>query len=317
MMMPRTLRSRLLLASVLWTAGLLALMHMISIVLMHMVPGIKRVGHAGPALFGVALMLAGAWAARASLAPLRGLRAKVQAVRNGGATRIGGEYPEEVQPLIDNVNALLEDREKAVQRAYATAGDLAHGLKTPLALLAREPDASGAIAEQVRRMASLVDYPLARARAAAVAPAGAARCIVVPCAEALVRTLTKLHAERALDISVKVPPDAAARVRREDLEEMLGNVLDNACKWAHGRVAFDAALEGAAITVLVDDDGRGLAPALRTAVLERGVRANEAAPGSGLGLAIVRDLAAHYGGTVALEDSPLGGLRVRLTLPAD
>ncbi|MCC6537107.1 MAG: sensor histidine kinase [Bryobacterales bacterium] len=314
-MMPRTLRSRLIVASLLWTAGLLALMHMMSIALMRVFPGMMRLGHAGPTLAGVAMLIAGAWAARASLAPLRGLREKVQAVRSGEATRIGGEYPEEVQPLIDNLNALLEEREKAVQRAYATAGDLAHGLKTPLALLSREPDGSGTIAEQVRRMASLVDYHLARARAAASAPAGVARCAVRPCAEALMRTIAKLYAERELELSVQAPPDAAARVRQEDFEEMLGNVLDNACKWARGQVTLEAAQDGARLVVLVDDDGPGLAPALRRAVLERGVRADEAAPGSGLGLAIVRDLALHYGGEVALEDSPLGGLRVRLNLP--
>ncbi len=315
-MMPRTLRSRLIIASLLWTAGLLMLMHLASMIFLHALPRFGR--HTWPATFiGLAVMTAGAWWARGAIRSLGGLREELSALRVGTQQRIDGRYPAEVQPLVENLNALLEEREKAVQRAYATAGDLAHGLKTPLALLAREPDASGAIAEQVRRMASLVDYHLARARAAASAPAGAARCTVAPCAEALVRTLAKLHAERALDIAVNVPQDAAVRVRREDLEEMLGNVFDNACKWARGRVTFEAAQEGAMLTVLVDDDGQGLAPALRAAVLERGVRADEAAPGSGLGLAIVRDLAAHYGGAVALEDSPLGGLRVRLTLPAD
>ena len=165
-------------------------------------------------------------------------------------------------------------------------------------------------------MSRQVDYHLARARAAASGASGAASCPVASCADALVRTVLKLHAARALKVSATVAPDLSARVQREDLDEMLGNLLDNACKWATSTVVLSAARVDTTLVLTLDDDGPGLAPDLRTVVLERGVRIDEAAPGSGLGLAIVRDLAELYGGSISLDDSPLGGLRARLSLPA-
>jgi signal transduction histidine kinase len=257
-------------------------------------------------------MAAGVWWARHGLTPFRLLRERLMAVRAGRERRIEGWYPAEVQPLIDNLNALLEDREKAVKRALATAGDLAHGLKTPLALLAQEADEN--VAQQVDRMSRQVNYHLARARAAASGVSGTARCNVAESADALVRTLLKLYAGRALRISATVAPEIFARVQREDLDEMLGNLMDNACKWAKTKVVVEVSRSGSMLVLTVADDGPGLAPDLRSVVLERGVRADEASPGSGLGLAIVRDLAELYGGSVSLDESPLGGLRARLLL---
>jgi signal transduction histidine kinase len=323
--MLRSLRSRLILASVLWTGGLLMLMHMISVLVMHVYPGVRTSRPAGPVVVSLVLMTAGVLGVRQSLTPFRRLRERLMAVRVGEDRRIEGAYPSEVQPLIDDLNALLEDREKAVKRALATAGDLAHGLKTPLALLAQEADRAGSagntelaesIAQQVERMSRQVTYHLARARAAASGASGNARCPVAPCADALVRTLLKLYAGRALQISSTIAPDFCARVQREDLDEILGNLLDNACKWANSRIAMEGTRAGAMLILTLDDDGPGLARALRNVVLERGVRIDEAAPGSGLGLAIVRDLAELYGGSVSLDDSPLGGLRARVSLPA-
>lgn len=323
--MPRSLRSRLILASLLWTAGLLLLMHITSMVLMHALPNLRGMNATGPVVAGLTLMAAGLWAGRASLTPFLRLREKVVAVRQGTETRIEGAYPMEVQPLIDSLNALIEDREKSIQRAYSAAGDLAHGLKTPLALLAREAEVASAaghielaaaITHQVRRMSSQVDYHLARARVVAAGPAGNARCLIAPCADALVRTVAKLYAERALAVSASVAPGLAARVRCEDLEEILGNLLDNACKWARTQVVLALVSQGSTLVLTVEDDGPGLPPSLRSVVLERGVRVDEAAPGSGLGLSIVRDLTEHYGGTIALDESKLGGLCARITLPA-
>ena len=128
--------------------------------------------------------------------------------------------------------------------------------------------------------------------------------------------MLRLHAGRGLIIDVAIDPQHAVRAGREDLDEMLGNVLDNACKWARSRVAVRSASTGSAIVITVDDDGPGLEPSMRDAVLQRGVRADEAAPGSGLGLAIVRDLAGLYGGSIALGESPSGGLQARLQLPS-
>jgi len=323
--MLRSLRSILILASLLWTAGLLMLMHMLSILLFRYFPVIRGHDAIVPAFVATGIMCAGVMALRRSLTPFRRLRQKLTAVRKGEDRRVDGVYPNEVQPLIDELNALLEDREKAVKRAFATAGDLAHGLKTPLALLSQEADRAAAgghaeladgILQQVERMSRQVTYQLARARAAASGASGAARCPVAPCADALVRTLAKLYAARGLDVTSTIAPELCARAQREDLDEMLGNLLDNACKWAQSKVVVAASLERSMLVITVDDDGPGLAPDLRNVVLERGVRADEAAPGSGLGLAIVRDLSELYGGSIALHDSPIKGLRARLSLPS-
>lgn len=300
-------------------------MHIASMALIHALPRMRGSDATWPAVAGLTLMVLGLWGARVSLAPLLQLQRKVVAVRKGEVMRIDGEYPTEVQSLIDSLNALIEDREQSIQRAHATAGDLAHGLKTPLALLAREADlaiAAGhseladALTQHVRRMANLVDYHLARARVAASGPTASARCLVAPCATALVRTLSKLYAARALELSAVVPPDLNARVRREDLDEILGNLLDNACKWTRTKVVLHAVSNGSELIVTVEDDGPGLPDALRRVVLERGVRLDEAAPGSGLGLSIVRDLTEHYGGSITLTESSLGGLCARISLPA-
>ncbi len=276
-------------------------------------------------LIAGASVVGGLFLVRRALAPFESLRAGLSSVRDGRGTRIEGGYPAEVQPLVDDLNALLEDRERALARALATAGDLAHGLKTPLAVLAQEAEQAGAaghhdlaatLRQLVERMQRQVDHHLARARATATAGgAPGLRCAVLPSVEGLVRTMRRLHAGRELAFDVDVAPAHEVRGRREDLEEMLGNLLDNACKWASTRVAVSSSLDDAKLLLWVDDDGPGLDPSLRAQVLRRGVRADERVRGSGLGLAIVSDLAELYGGSVALETSPLGGTRARLQLP--
>jgi signal transduction histidine kinase len=238
---------------------------------------------------------------------------------------VAGQFPSEVEPLVAELNALLDHREAAIRRAVAKAGDLAHGLKTPLAVLAQEAarargagqcEVADSIDEQVDRMRRQVDYHLAHARAAASGATLAARCAVADSAEPLARTLLRLHADRGVAIEVRVPPAHAFRGQREDLDEMLGNLLDNACKWARARVTLTSSRADHMIVLAIDDDGPGLDASMRQAVLQRGVRADEAASGSGLGLAIARDLAELYGGSIALGESPLGGLRATLRLPA-
>jgi signal transduction histidine kinase len=206
----------------------------------------------------------------------------------------------------------------------AKAGDLAHGLKTPLAVLAQEAEqfeAAGqheiasAINLQVDRMRRQVDYHLTQARATTPGNAPGARCVLAS-VEGLTRTLEKIYAARGLAIEVDVSSAHFVRGQREDLEEMLGNLLDNACKWAKSNVKIQSVQENGAVVLTVDDDGPGLPSSIRDQVLQRGVRADEAAPGSGLGLAIVRDLAQLYEGTITLGDSPMGGLRASLRLPS-
>lgn len=318
-------RWRILLGTVLWTLGLIPLLHWLFLVVHHQTRLIPR--NAMGIFFGSAFIfiLAGIWQFRAGLLPFGRLRRQLSGLRDGSGRRIEGTYPAEVQPLVNDLNSLLEHREQIVQRALAKAGDLAHGLKTPLAVLAQEADRAEAagqhetassISLQVERMRRQVDYHLAQARAATPGNVPGARCPVLPSVEGLTRTLLRIHAGRGLAIEVNVPPEHFIRGQREDLEEMLGNLLDNACKWAKSSVKIQSVQENGAVVLIVDDDGPGLPASMRDRVLQRGVRADEAAPGSGLGLAIVRDLAELYGGSITLEDSALGGLRARLQLPA-
>lgn len=326
-----SLRARVLLGAVLWTAGLFFLTGIVTTMLMIQYPNSPRILHSmfehGVASSTVALlcMLAGLWQVKRGMSTLHELRSRLASVRGGHDRRIEGIYPAEVQPLVTDLNALLDHRERAVSRAVAKAGDLAHGLKTPLAVLAQEADRAdfaghhdlaGRINEQVDRMRRQLDYHLAHARAAASGAMPGARCPVVDSAEGLSRTLQRLHAERGITIDLNVSPEHCIRGQREDLDEMLGNLLDNACKWAKSRVVLESTQRDAGVVVTVDDDGPGVAESKRDVVLQRGVRADEAAPGSGFGLAIVRDLAELYGGSISLDSSPLGGLRARLTLPA-
>jgi signal transduction histidine kinase len=261
---------------------------------------------------------------RHGLSPFAELRQRLAAVHQGRDRRVEGRYPSEVQPLVDDLNALLEHRDQTVKRAIAKAGDLAHALKTPLAVLAHEADVAdkagqaelaAVMHQQVERMRRQMDYHLAHARAAASGAAPGAHCSVLVSAEGLARTLLRLHAGRGLAIQVEVDPAHTVRSEREDLDEMLGNLLDNACKWGRLQIAIASAVSGSTVVITVDDDGPGLEPSMREAVLQRGVRADEASPGSGLGLAIVRDLVELYGGSIALSSSPAGGLRARLQLP--
>ena len=173
-----------------------------------------------------------------------------------------------------------------------------------------------AIREQVDRIERQIDYHLAHARAAASAAVPGARSTVAEPAEGIARALRRLHDDRGIAIQVDAAADHAVRCQREDLDEVLGNLLDNACKWAKSRVAVRSEIDRGAIRITVDDDGPGIAAAMREAVLQRGVRADEASPGTGFGLAIVRDLAELYGGSIVLDASPLGGLQARLRLPS-
>jgi signal transduction histidine kinase len=318
-------RRRLIVGSLLWIFGLLAFTTALGVALIHRYPHLVMFVHnSALVVFATVCLLGGLSMVRRGLSPFNALRERLAAVRTGQERRVDGRYPSEVQPLVDDLNALLEHRDQTVKRAIAKAGDLAHALKTPLAVLAHEAEVAdeagqGELAEvmrqQIERMRRQMDYHLAHARAAASGAAPGAHCAVLASAEGLARTLLRLHADRGLTIQVQVNPDHAVRAEREDLDEMLGNLLDNACKWARSRITVASSGSSTGVLITVDDDGPGLDASMRDAMLQRGVRADEAAPGSGLGLAIVRDLAELYGGSIALGASPSGGLRARLDLP--
>jgi signal transduction histidine kinase len=319
-----SLRTRLVLGAFSWMVGLIVATHFTVVALLPY--GSGPVLHFGAlTVVALGLLAAGLLQLRVGLRPIERLRARLAAVREGRSPRVEGRYPDEVQPLVDDLNALLADRENRVARAQAKAGDLAHGLKTPLAVLAQEAarargqglaELAASLEQQVERMRLQVEYQLAHARASASGPAPGTHADLGASAAGLARTLARLHAERGVVVDVSGTPGLAVRVEPADLDEMLGNLLDNACKWARGRVRLTATAGDGWVRIDVVDDGPGLAPELRERVLQRGVRADEAQPGSGLGLAIVRDLAEIYGGSLELDGSGEGGLRATLRLPA-
>src|SRR6185369_7922920 len=236
----RSLRASVMVGAALWTLGLLAVWAVVITLYAHALQPIAVI-HGYPhtlALVAIAAMVAGFRIVRAGLRPLDEMRRRLAAVQSGAAPQVDGSYPAEVQPLVHDLNALLAHQERAVGRAVAKAGDLAHGLKTPLAVIAQEAErAAGAgqgelaaaIAEQVERMRRQIDYHLAHARAAASGATPGARCAVRDSADGLSRTLLRLHAERGLAIDVRVAPEHVVRCERQDLDEMLGNLVDNAC----------------------------------------------------------------------------------------
>lgn len=272
-------------------------------------------------ILGIGLMTAAIVQVVIALKPLSQLRRQLGALREGKTSRIEGRFPAEVQPLVDDFNGVLMANADIVARARTQAGNLAHAVKTPLTILAnaaeQENTAFGQLAmEQVAMARRQVDYHLARARAAAMQASGLRTPLRRPL-EALLRVMERLYADRGLSIGLMpIAGSLVFRGEEQDLQEMLGNLLDNACKWAASRVEVRASQTGHDLHITIDDDGKGLKATEYSAIFARGVRADEQAPGSGLGLAIVRDLARLYGGDVHAEPSPLGGLRVALRLPA-
>lgn len=330
----RSLHARLVTGVAIWSIGIIVAASAIGIAVIKLHPRQGMLVHTGLlALGGAVLVTAAVSVLRRGLSPFSLLQDRLAAIRGGRVTRLEGDYPTEVAPLVRDLNELLEDRDQRVTRAAARAGDLAHGLKTPLAIIAQDAERladrgdselAQSIASQIERMRRHIDWHLVQARATASAAGAAARASVGESIRALMRTMERLYVDRSLGLKFDAHPeglqtdadtDVVVRVPVEDLEEMLGNLLDNACKWARSRVVVSLEARSESIRIAVDDDGPGLPAERRAEVLQRGVRGDEAAPGSGLGLAIVRDLVDVYGGKFELEDSALGGLSARLTLP--
>jgi signal transduction histidine kinase len=273
------------------------------------------------ALLGVGLILAVLIQVHFGLKPLRRLRLALAAIRAGRAEKLEEGFPAEVQPLAKELNALLDHNAAVVERARTHVGNLAHALKTPLAVLGNEATrGDGPLADSVARQTAVmrrqVDHYLARARAAATGGVLGARAAVLPVLEDLRRTLTRIHVERHVEIDIAGSVEDAFRGERQDLEEMLGNLMDNGCKWAKSRIFVRVLRRGDRLTIEVEDDGPGLSLEEHSQLFQRGKRLDEAVPGSGLGLAIVRDIAELYGGSVTLGQAALGGLKVSLVLPA-
>src|SRR5215468_5493009 len=249
-------------------------------------------------------------------------------IRSGTAERLEGSFPIEVAPLARETNALIEANREIVTRARTHVGNLAHALKTPLSVMMNEASANpdnplaSKVREQTDLMRDQVAHHLERARLAARVAVIGTVTEVRPVVSALVRTMEKIHHARGISIDLDAPEDARFRGEKQDLEEMIGNLVDNACKWAQSRVALetfverpDVYSERRIVRIVVDDDGPGLSPQQREQVGRRGRRLDEAKPGTGLGLSIVVELASLYGGGLTLGTAPIGGLRAELVLP--
>ncbi len=265
---------------------------------------------------------------RYGLRPLRQLRRGLVEVRSGIDRRLRGNFPSEIQPVADELNALLQANEEVVERARTQVGNLAHALKTPLSVIANEAQASRGqlsqkVSQQVEVMRDQINLYLDRARRAARVHALGSLTEVGLVIDSLVRTLQRINADRSIAVETDCPPGLKFLGEKQDLEEMIGNLLDNAFKWSAGWVGVrvapveDTAVLGKTwIELTVEDDGPGLPEGRRDEALQRGRRLDETKPGSGLGLAIVAETAAMYGGSVMLGDSARGGLKATLRLPS-
>jgi signal transduction histidine kinase len=270
------------------------------------------------------LLLTTLFQVRFGLAPLSRISRGLAAIRSGRAEKLEGAFPVEIAALARETNALIDANREIVERARTHVGNLAHALKTPLSVMMNEADArpddalAAKVKEQTGIMRDQVARHLERARLAARVAVVGSITDIVPVVQALARTLEKTHHNKGIAMDLDLPPEARFRGERQDLEEMVGNLVDNACKWANSRVSIEVLLEpaGGHARIVVDDDGPGLTPAQREQVARRGQRLDESKPGSGLGLSIVVELARLYGGALNLGTAPIGGLRAELVLPA-
>jgi signal transduction histidine kinase len=276
----------------------------------------------------IALLLLGAGVAalvvlqvRVGLGPLFNMGREIADVRRGRAQRLTQPYPREIAPLAEELNALLDFNQEVVERQRTHVGNLAHALKTPISVLLAEAQShpgflADVVARQSLAMREQVEHHLRRARAAARAQTSGERTQVAPVLDEIARTLERIFSEKGVTIDWDADDDLHFLGERQDLQELAGNVMENACKWCRSRIWVSAQDAGDdRLQLCIDDDGPGLLPEQRDEVLKRGARLDESAPGSGLGLSIVHELARAYGGKLALSQSRHGGLRIDLELP--
>jgi len=277
---------------------------------------------------GLAFVLTVWFQVRFGLRPLAQISESLSAIRSGRAERLEGKFPKEIAPLASEVNALLDSNRDIVDRARTHVGNLAHALKTPLSVLlneaaTRNDPVAEKVREQVFLMREQVQHHLERAKIAARVAVVGTVSEVPPVITGLVRTMRKIHRDREITIETRLIDEVKFHGEQQDLEEMMGNLFDNACKWASSRVEVEVFTEKAEkaggrtyFHVVIDDDGPGLPPEMREQFPSRGRKLDESKPGSGLGLSIVMDLATLYGGKLLLGNAPIGGLRAELVLPS-
>jgi len=272
-------------------------------------------------LFGFGMIAINAIAILLGLRPLGRVRAALALVREGTAQRLDGRFPAEIEPLANETNALIDNNRRIVERSRTQVGNLAHSLKTPLAVLLNEGRALGGakgklIADQAEAMQSQVEHYLQRARVAAQRDSVVYRTPVAPVLQRMVRVMGKLDPDTELSLILPAE-DIVFGGEREDLEEIIGNLLENAMKWARGKVQVSASpvlQQPGLFHIAIEDDGPGIPEERAREALKRGRRLDETKPGTGLGLAIVADLVNEYGGKLMLERSLLGGLKAIVQL---
>ncbi len=281
---------------------------------------------------GIGLLAAMVMQVTFGLFPLRRIQSGLSAVRSGRARRLDRRYPPEIQPLVDEMNAVLDHNQSLVERARTHVGNLAHALKTPLSVMANEAASkdSKRLAEIVEKQTVIirrhVDHHLTRARTMAGHTLIGVRTDVGPAVRDIARALGRIYKDKGLEFDLALEDDVCFWGERQDLDEMLGNLMDNAAKWANTKLRVSTAslpvdpAKGSdakpVIAIVIEDDGPGVEKEKRAALFERGRRLDESVPGTGLGLAIVQDMAEMCGGGVALDESPLGGLQATITLPS-
>lgn len=276
---------------------------------------------------GLSMVLAAGLLILVAMRPLEALRDALSSVRSGSTKSLAGRFPSEVQPLVDELNALIASTTDLIQRARTQAGNIAHGLKTPLAVLTDEahriadqglPKSAATILDQCRKLQTHVDYQTTRARVVATRLSLGASAAVDKAVAEIVAAMTRLHRGRAITFTNEVPIGLAVACDRQDLHEILANLVDNASKHAKTTVRLRAALDPdeTAVEIMVEDDGPGLPPEAYEVVFNIGEQWDTQKSGSGLGLAIARDLARLYDGDIRLTPSDLGGLAAIVTLPA-
>jgi len=275
----------------------------------------------GAAMVAVLLTIVSVILVAFSLKPLARVQRSLHNIRSGDATRLDGNFPQEIEPLADEINLLIDENEKVVERARTQVGNLAHALKTPLSVLTNEARGNDtslatAVSEQAVLMRSQVDRYLARARVAATSQVLGTRTEVEPVIARLARALTKINSDKGITLDLDVPKGLFLRGEQQDLEEVIGNVLENAFKWAKSRIVLKVEKIEGDLVFTLSDDGPGLAPEDRPQALKRGQRLDETTPGTGLGLSIVTDIVSAYGGEVELGAAALGGLEVKISLPS-
>lgn len=258
---------------------------------------------------------------RWGLQPLRRLASELEDIENGRKPRLSQSYPQEIQPVTRNLNQLLDSERRQQERYRNTLGDLAHSLKTPLTVingcLRQLPDSTARqqVDDQIHRMDDIIQHQLQRAVKRQISPLISQQTALQPLLQRLLNTLNKVYADKSMRTTLQVDPDLSCRYSEADLLELCGNLLDNSYKYGHQQVQITASRKRGWLWLSFDDDGKGVAKDQRTLILERGARADTATSGQGIGLAVVTDILSSLGGSLEIDQSPLGGASIRIGLP--